>query len=386
MGANASASLACGSDAVVPEEIPTFKIVLVGDAEVGKTSIFLRYTKNQFDYSYQPTMTVNIANVVKKVNIPYETIVSISMWDLPGREEMDLRKSYYTDVDAAIVVVDLSDPESIDMAGTWRQDILNNVYLSDDSELSSQSRNKTEIQKSLPILLVGNKLDKIETEGESEKDESSPTKILEETAEQHNFVGCVSVAAKENDGGVHAAMQSLIRYLLEKKYSYKMPKKKSGAMNVFRTSSDALNYAKTLGSAEDHTFVKLERINIKEFDIPFDSVNGRINFVEKASLGFLVTMRNFKKACCIAGLTDSQKASTEQCITSLRDQVKNETREDCLQAHEDGGFLKLVMNGTNINLPEPVQKVVNMFNNEVNPACKEVIRVVHHAKLLLKMC
>ena len=74
----------------------------LGDAEVGKTSIFLRYTKNQFDYSYQPTMTVNIANVVKKVNIPYETIVSISMWDLPGREEMDLRKSYYTDVDAAI--------------------------------------------------------------------------------------------------------------------------------------------------------------------------------------------------------------------------------------------------------------------------------------------
>ena len=59
------------------------------------------------------------------------------------------------------MVVDLSDPESIDMAGTWRQDILNNVYLSDDSELSSQSRNKTEIQKSLPILLVGNKLDKV---------------------------------------------------------------------------------------------------------------------------------------------------------------------------------------------------------------------------------
>ena len=74
----------------------------------------------------------------------------------------------------------------------------------------------------------------------------------------------VSVAAKENDGGVHAAMQSLIRYLLEKKYSHKMPKKKPGAMNVFRTSSDAQNYAKTLGSAEDHTFVKLERINIKE--------------------------------------------------------------------------------------------------------------------------
>lgn len=74
----------------------------VGDPEVGKTSIFLRYTKNQFDYSYQPSVSVSIGNVVKHVNIPYETIVSVSLWDLPGREEMDLRRSYYKDVDAAI--------------------------------------------------------------------------------------------------------------------------------------------------------------------------------------------------------------------------------------------------------------------------------------------
>ena len=80
----------------------SFFLILKGDAEVGKTSIYLRYTKNQFDYSYQPTMNVNIGNVVKKVNIPFETVVSVSVWDLPGREEVDLRRSYYTDVDAAV--------------------------------------------------------------------------------------------------------------------------------------------------------------------------------------------------------------------------------------------------------------------------------------------
>ena len=47
-------------------------------------------------------MSVSIGNVVKHVNIPYETIVSVVLWDLPGREEMDLRRSYYKDVDAAI--------------------------------------------------------------------------------------------------------------------------------------------------------------------------------------------------------------------------------------------------------------------------------------------
>ena len=60
-----------------------------------------------------------------------------------------------------VVVVDLSDLQSIDLAGTWRHDIINNVYLSDDSELINQNKNQTDIMKSLPILLVGSKLDKV---------------------------------------------------------------------------------------------------------------------------------------------------------------------------------------------------------------------------------
>ena len=47
------------------------------------------------------------------------------------------------------------------MAGTWRQDILNNVYLSGDSELVNKSKNQADILKSIPILLVGNKVDKV---------------------------------------------------------------------------------------------------------------------------------------------------------------------------------------------------------------------------------
>ena len=59
--------------------------------------------------------------------------------------------------------------------------------------------------------------------------------------------------------------------------------------------------------------------------------NSKVKMVEKASLNFLVIMRNFKKSCSLAGLTDSHKASTEECITSLRDRIKSETGEDCLQ-------------------------------------------------------
>ncbi|XP_033635738.1 uncharacterized protein LOC117296791 isoform X1 [Asterias rubens] len=149
-------------------DVPSFKIVLVGDPEVGKSSIFMRYFLNQFDYSYRTTTSVSIENVVKKLNVPEHIIVSVTIWDLPGREEVDLRKSYYKDVDAAIVVVNIADKESIELAGTWRQDIHNHSVISKKKveKEGKVSKVVVEYEKAdptqLPVLLLGNKYDIIE--------------------------------------------------------------------------------------------------------------------------------------------------------------------------------------------------------------------------------
>ncbi|CAB4018368.1 rho-related racA-like, partial [Paramuricea clavata] len=143
------------------QEVPKFKIVLVGEPAVGKSSIFLRYTKNQFDYSYQPSVSVAIGNVVKKINIPYQGVVSVVIWDVPGREEMDLRKSYYKDVDAAIVVVDVSEPDTIGLAPTWKQDVLNHAQFTVAHNTANESRDAI-MASSIPVLLLGNKADKLE--------------------------------------------------------------------------------------------------------------------------------------------------------------------------------------------------------------------------------
>ena len=97
----------------------------VGESAVGKSSIFLRYTKNQFDYSYKPSMSVTIGSVVKLLDSRLLTrhnngghgdtqsnglwkkkqcqqAVVLSLWDLPGKEDVDLRKTYYKNVDAVI--------------------------------------------------------------------------------------------------------------------------------------------------------------------------------------------------------------------------------------------------------------------------------------------
>ncbi len=41
-------------------------------------------------------------NVVRKVNLPKDLVASVSLWDCPGAEDMDMRDSYYRNVDAAI--------------------------------------------------------------------------------------------------------------------------------------------------------------------------------------------------------------------------------------------------------------------------------------------
>lgn len=85
---------------------------------MGKSSVFLRYTKNQFDYLYKPTMSVCIESVVTPCPLPSHhqssnhsmphpgkkmpQAVVVSLWDLPGKDEVDLRKVYYKNLDGVI--------------------------------------------------------------------------------------------------------------------------------------------------------------------------------------------------------------------------------------------------------------------------------------------
>jgi hypothetical protein len=41
-------------------------------------------------------------SAVKKINVPGHTVASLTIWDIPGREDMDLHKTYFRDLDAAI--------------------------------------------------------------------------------------------------------------------------------------------------------------------------------------------------------------------------------------------------------------------------------------------
>ncbi|XP_078699504.1 uncharacterized protein LOC144926513 [Branchiostoma floridae x Branchiostoma belcheri] len=376
MGGGCSAPSASSTAGVLPEdEVPVFKVVLIGDPEAGKSSVFLRYTKNQFDYSYQPTTSVNIANVVRKVNVPDHVVVSVTLWDLPGREDVDLRRSYYKDIDAAIVVVDLTDKQSIELAGSWKQDILNNTLLTQDtSETSSDGKENTppNMARHVPVLLLGNKYDEIvkrerekaDDEGEADIVKEPPVEVqeLERVAELHGFVGSVLVSAKESDNSVHRAMQSLVRHLLERKLQQRLAKKKGGNKQSQRKKRKA--------SQDTDSFAPLEEVGLQEIDDLLHQCNPPLKKLTQCSSALEKSLEQFRRACVQTGMVTVTTASLEDCICGVRDKLGE---GNSLEAVDDGGFLQLVVKGEGEVLEE-VTETLQVFHTQVVVSSKAVLQ------------
>ena len=97
-----------------------FKIIIIGDQTVGKTSIVSRFANNVFNRQYLPTIGVNVCRKSMKEN------VLLMLWDIAGQEKFNrMRKVFYDGADAVIFVFDLTNPQSFENIEKWHQDILN---------------------------------------------------------------------------------------------------------------------------------------------------------------------------------------------------------------------------------------------------------------------
>jgi len=100
-----------------PQNIPKYKVVLLGNAAVGKSSIALRFTNDEFSDGIGTTigaafstMTINVDGRQTKFEI----------WDTAGQERYaTLAPMYYRNAAAAIVVYDQTSMESFERAQMW---------------------------------------------------------------------------------------------------------------------------------------------------------------------------------------------------------------------------------------------------------------------------
>jgi len=118
-----------------------FKVVVIGDSGVGKSSIVARYTDDVFIEEMSATIGVDFR--VKTVNVG-EKRVKLTIWDTAGQERFrTLTGSYYRGAQIALVVFDVTRHSTIESVETWMREINDNFT-----------------HASIVKVLVGNKIDK----------------------------------------------------------------------------------------------------------------------------------------------------------------------------------------------------------------------------------
>ena len=98
----------------LPKDI---SIILLGDTGVGKTSIFIRYSKNKFTENYISTISADF----ERKNIEYKNkTYSFRIYDTAGQERFrSIAKSYFHFADCFIIIFDLTNKVSLISVPTW---------------------------------------------------------------------------------------------------------------------------------------------------------------------------------------------------------------------------------------------------------------------------
>ncbi|KAM3145993.1 GTP-binding protein of the rab [Paramecium bursaria] len=98
-----------------------FKLLLIGNSAVGKSSLLLRFADNVFNESFLPTIGVDFK--IRTFDLQGKT-VKLQIWDTAGQERFKtITNSYYKGAHGIILVYDVTDKQSFKDIENWLQEI-----------------------------------------------------------------------------------------------------------------------------------------------------------------------------------------------------------------------------------------------------------------------
>ena len=162
-----------------------YKLIVIGDELVGKTSILNRFKNNQFNAIYEPTVGLEFQSIPILID---DQSVNLLLYDVSGHQKFrSLIPLYASDVNIILLIYDISKNESFNNIDKWFS-FLNNI-------------NKNEVI----FALVGNK---------SDLDYNRKVKIedAEKYAKEHNFI-FQEVSAMNGDGIQELFMNKLLEQI-----------------------------------------------------------------------------------------------------------------------------------------------------------------------------
>jgi small GTP-binding protein len=166
-----------------------FKVVILGDSAVGKTSLINQFVEKSFQEDYKPTLGANI--IRKDVNLDdINAKVRLIMWDLAGQEKYNVvRSMYYQGCVGALLVFDVTRYDTFDnIESKWLNDF------------------KKYVKKEGVYVLVGNKKDLLNERVIIEEHGSELSKSI-------NAIEYIETSAKYNEN-VEQAFKKLVYEIL----------------------------------------------------------------------------------------------------------------------------------------------------------------------------
>ena len=120
-------------------------IIMIGDSQVGKTSMLKQFDKKQFNKEAISTIGVDYIFKKFKPKSDPEKEINVKVWDTAGQDRFrNLTYQMYRQADGIIIVFDKTKKDTFAGVRQWIQSIYKNA------------------KPSLPLILVGNKKDLIE--------------------------------------------------------------------------------------------------------------------------------------------------------------------------------------------------------------------------------
>jgi len=157
-----------------------FKIVVVGDGAVAKTSLIKKFTKGTFERDYVKTIGAQLSKFNKRIN---GDVIRLIFWDIAGQDDFNfLQPLFYKESKAAIIVFSLEDNKlgqnSFNHVKNWHEVVKENCG-------------------TIPIVLFANKVDLV-------NENSIDILKIQNITQENNFLKYFFTSAKTAQGVVEA--------------------------------------------------------------------------------------------------------------------------------------------------------------------------------------
>ena len=126
-----------------PKTEAIYKIIVIGDPSVGKTSLLTKFATDKFKAQYIPTVGVNIVKEKLELKVDNKEItVNLMLWDVAGQPQFYmLHKPYFNGADGMLLVFDVTRTSTFSNVKNWRNTTVKYGL------------------SAIPRLLIGNKID-----------------------------------------------------------------------------------------------------------------------------------------------------------------------------------------------------------------------------------